>query len=337
MIYIYLLSDDNNNIRYIGQTNNLDRRYRDHISASLNENSGTYNIHKARWIRTLIDKGIKPKMEILSECMTLVESNFEENFWITYLSYLGIKLTNSYHSDVTEFSAETRLKMSLAKRNRTLVEIFGEEAGKRIRLKFIERTEKYWTGRPKTEEMKSKISNTLKIYFSNKENHWAYGKEFTDEHLENLRKSHIGKSVGNKQKRTDEQKKVLSDKIKGSTVLRFFIIQKTLNGDFIKRWDSLREIEKFDNTLSRSKIAKCCKGERTKYAGFIWEYGESTTAVVALNDNLNIILEEKSINSFDSEFVPSSIFISIRDKVKYKGYYFVYKKDLDEFKNQQLK
>jgi exonuclease VII large subunit len=332
MIYIYLLSDDSNNIRYIGQTNNLDRRYRDHINGSLNKNSTTYNTYKSRWIRTLIDKGTKPKMEILSECMTLVESNFEENFWITYLSYLGIRLTNSYHSDVTKFSEETRLKMSLAKRNKSLVEIFGEEAGERIRLNFIERIKNYWTDRPKTEEVKGKISNTLKINLSNKENHWAYGKKFTDEHLEKMRNSHIGKSVGNKNKRTDEQKKVLSNKIKGSTVLRFFIIQKSLSGEFIKKWESLRDIEKFDSTLSRGKIAKCCKGERNKYAGFIWEYGESTTSVVALDDELNIRMEEKSMNSFDSEFVPSSIFISMCNKTKYKGYYFIYKKDLEEFR-----
>lgn len=41
--------------------------------------------------------------------------------------------------------------------------------------------------------------------------------------------------------------------------------------NLIQEWKSLREIERVDSTLSRSKISECCKG-REFYAGFIWRY-----------------------------------------------------------------
>ena len=40
----------------------------------------------------------------------------------------------------------------------------------------------------------------------------------------------------------------------------------------IRQWKSLRDIERSDNTFSRSQIAKCCKGNKETYAGYIWKY-----------------------------------------------------------------
>jgi len=42
--------------------------------------------------------------------------------------------------------------------------------------------------------------------------------------------------------------------------------------NLVKEWKSLREIERIDTTMSRSQIAKCCKGDKETYAGFIWKY-----------------------------------------------------------------
>jgi hypothetical protein len=49
------------------------------------------------------------------------------------------------------------------------------------------------------------------------------------------------------------------------------IIQYDDSMNYIKEWNSLREIERFDSTLNRSKISKSCKtGEL--YAGYIWKF-----------------------------------------------------------------
>ena len=52
------------------------------------------------------------------------------------------------------------------------------------------------------------------------------------------------------------------------------IIQYSLNGDVIKIWRSLKEIQ---NTLgySRKSIALCCKKESKQSHGYIWRYYES--------------------------------------------------------------
>lgn len=274
MIYIYVLSDENDNIRYVGQTNNIKRRYNYHLSSSLNENSDTFNTYKDRWIRKLLNGGIKPKIDIIEECNNLKDANFSEKFYIDYLTYLGVKLTNSHHIDVTEFSKKTKKKMSDSKKGKTLEEIFGEEKGKEIKEKFIKRTKDYFTGKEKPLLQKEKISNTLKEYFKDKNNHWAYGKNLSIEHTEKLRMSHLNnsKNIGNKKPRTEEQKEAIRRKIKGTKVKRHKILQYDKNMNLIKEWNSLREISKNDATLNRAIIAKCCKGITPFYAGYIWKY-----------------------------------------------------------------
>lgn len=43
MYYIYCYTNKVNNHKYVGQTNNLERRIREHRSASINPNSNSYN------------------------------------------------------------------------------------------------------------------------------------------------------------------------------------------------------------------------------------------------------------------------------------------------------
>lgn len=61
MIYIYTLSDPiSDEVRYIGITKNLKKRYREHIRESkLN------NRHKSTWIRSLSEL---PKIDIIDTC-----------------------------------------------------------------------------------------------------------------------------------------------------------------------------------------------------------------------------------------------------------------------------
>lgn len=275
MRYIYTLSDPNTlEVRYIGQTNNIDRRFNDHINSSLNENSTKFNTHKANWIRKIINSGSKPVLNIIHECNTLDESNYLERYYIEKYTNDGYNLTNSYVTDVTEFSFETRKKMSEAKLGKSLEEIHGVEKANKLKENFIKRTTEYNLGRPKSEETKSKISETLKEYFSNKENHWAYGLKMSDEHNEKLRLAKINnpKNVGNRKPRTEEQKEKLRNSILGTKVKRYPILQYDLDMNLIQEWKSLREIERVDSTLSRSKISECCKGKKEFYAGFIWRY-----------------------------------------------------------------
>jgi hypothetical protein len=275
MRYIYTLTDPSTKeIRYVGQTNEPKRRFNDHISSSINENSESYDTYKARWIRKVVNDNLLPIMCIIDSCNSLEESNRLERIYVNNLTNEGYKLTNSYISDVTEFSIETRNKMSSAKKGKSLEEIVGVEKSIELKEYYSERTKLNNPNKSNDPLVREKISNTLKEYFEDKENHWAYGLKMTDEHNEKLRLAKLNnlKNVGNRKPRTEEQKEKIRNSIRGTKIKRSKILQYDLDMNLVREWKSLREIERIDTTMSRSQIAKCCKGDKETYAGFIWKY-----------------------------------------------------------------
>jgi hypothetical protein len=275
MRYIYKLIDPSNNeIRYIGQTDDIKRRYNDHISSSMNENSDSYDTYKARWVRKLKLSGLLPIIEIVEECDSLEQSNIRERYYVSKLTNEGCRLTNSYITDVTEFSSHTREKMSNARKGKALEEIVGLEKSIELKKYYSERTKLNNPNKNNDPLVREKISNTLKEYFSDKENHWAYGLKMDDEHNEKLRLAKLNnpKNVGNRKPRTEEQKEKIRNSIKGIKIKRSVILQYDLDMNLVNEWKSLREIERSDSSLSRNQIAKCCKGDKNTYAGFIWNY-----------------------------------------------------------------
>jgi len=277
MRYIYKLIDPSNNeIRYIGQTDNIKRRYNDHISSSMNENSDSYDTYKARWVRKLKLNGLLPIIEIVEECDSLEQSNIRERYYVSKLTNEGCRLTNSYITDVTEFSSHTREKMSNARKGKTLEEIVGLEKSIELKKYYSEKTKLNNPNKNNDPLVREKISNALKEYLSDKENHWAYGLKMDDEHNEKLRLAKLNnpKNVGNRKPRTEEQKDKIRNSIKGIKIKRSVILQYDLDMNLVNEWKSLREIERSDSSLSRNQIAKCCKGDKNTYAGFIWRYKE---------------------------------------------------------------
>jgi hypothetical protein len=178
MRYIYILIDPfDNNIRYVGQSSNIERRLKDHINTSTNKNSYSYRTHKSCWIRRVIKSGQMPIIKIVEECNSLDESNIRERYYIEKYQKEGYKLTNSKSEDVTEFSTITKSKMSLAKKGKKLEEIVGKEKSIKLRKYYSERMSDNNPNRSNDSLVKDKISNTLKEYFKDKNNHWAYGKK----------------------------------------------------------------------------------------------------------------------------------------------------------------
>ena len=275
MRYIYTLSDPSTmEIRYVGQTNEPKRRFNDHISSSINESSDSYDTYKARWIRKIINNNLVPIMSIIDSCSSFEESNKLEKIYVENLTKDGCRLTNSHVTDVTEFSVETRKKISSSKKGKTLEEIVGLEKSLELREYYSERMKLNNPNKSNDTLVKEKISNTLKEYFSTPENHWAYGKKMTDDHNEKLRQAKLNNpnNVGNRKPRTEEQKEKIRNSILGRKIERHKILQYDLDDNLIKEWKSLREIENHDSTLKRNQISKCCKGEKDFYAGFIWKF-----------------------------------------------------------------
>jgi hypothetical protein len=273
MRYIYSLSDPiTNEIRYIGQTDNINRRFNGHLSSSINKNNKQYNTHKCSWIRKLITNNLKPIISIIEVVDTLIESNIRENYYIEKLTNEGVKLTNSHGGDVTEFSTETKDKMSVAKKGKKLEEIVGDKKAKELKIYYSNRATENNPNKSSDPLVKEKISNTLKDFFKDKNNHWAYGKEMTDKMRNSQRLSHLNnpKNKGNTHKRTEEQKEKIRKAISGRIIIRSKILQYDLDGLFIRKWNSIREICKEIPEYNRATLNKNINKSRS-YAGFLWK------------------------------------------------------------------
>ena len=86
--FIYTISDNNGNVRYIGKTLNFKRRQREHIKCYSKSNT-----YKNNWIKSLIKNGDYPVISILDE-VEYEDSAFFETYWISQFKSWGFNLTN---------------------------------------------------------------------------------------------------------------------------------------------------------------------------------------------------------------------------------------------------
>ena len=89
-VYIYVLKDQNNNIRYVGKTTNVKRRLYSHIAEAKLNKSKRYVLN---WIRQLLSNNQKPILEIIEECN---ENNWKEReiYWINHYKKVIPNLCN---------------------------------------------------------------------------------------------------------------------------------------------------------------------------------------------------------------------------------------------------
>lgn len=132
-------------------------------------------------------------------------------------------------------SKETREKVAEANRRR----IFTDEDRKNISIRH--------TGRVKSEETRKKLSNSLK-------------------NSEKFKKSIKLKSEKHKGFKHSEESKIKIGKSKSKKV-----IQKTLEGGFVKMWDSAKQIQR-ETLYSQGNISRCCNRDYNTSYGFKWEY-----------------------------------------------------------------
>jgi group I intron endonuclease len=99
-------------------------------------------------------------------------------------------------------------------------------------------------GKMLSKEHKEKISKSMK------------GKKFSEKHRLNLSKNNAKAMKGKFGKFNPTSKKVL---------------QYDLNMNFIKKWDSLMDIER-ELKIADSNISRVCQGKRNHSGGFIWRY-----------------------------------------------------------------
>jgi len=150
MTYIYALSDPRTNaIRYVGKSNDPDRRLQDHIVQAPRNKYRT-----ARWVNSLIQQGLVPGIEILEE---VVDSEWQvsERKWILLCRAQGCDLTN--HTDGGEgvHNPDKEARERLSKSRRALFQKPGFRKKMRLVYQDPKRCAKIshaLVGKPKSKE-----------------------------------------------------------------------------------------------------------------------------------------------------------------------------------------
>ena len=149
MIYIYTLSHPiTNEVRYVGKTINIKRRYKQHLY----DKRGT---HKASWVKSLRKDGLKPILNILEECT----DNWQEReiHWISQYDNLTNHSIGGGGVDYSRTtSEETREKMRQAQLGKTLTEEHKRKIGSSVSKKNLGNPKLKYT---KSNDHKEKLSN----------------------------------------------------------------------------------------------------------------------------------------------------------------------------------
>lgn len=104
--YLYTLKHPiTNEIRYVGKTINLKRRYKQHLYDKR-------TTHKSSWVKSLKVLGLKPILTVIEEC-TVDTWQEREKYWITQFNNLTNQLDGGGANYIRTTKDETRKKISL--------------------------------------------------------------------------------------------------------------------------------------------------------------------------------------------------------------------------------
>lgn len=285
---IYKLVDPTNNLpRYIGLTfNSLTQRLKSHR----NENSKS---HKSYWIKSLSERGLKPKIELIESGIESYETACErEIYWIFKFKQEGFDLTNSTGGGDKnkKMSDESRLKMSNSQRERH----------KTYKMIF-------------TDEIRSKISESTKIRMSDPKE---------------IRKLKISNKKYEDSK-TEEQK--INDTLIQKS--RKIIIQYDLDMNIIQEYPSIRrasnisKVEKSNITRCCNKKVSTAGGFIWRFQGDISpmvedkRHNRKTKSVIQYDLDMSYIAEFKSAKDASNKTIAcqSGIFACCNGKFKSAG------------------
>lgn len=89
MYSVYILTDPRDGqVRYVGISCNVERRYDEHI------NHDNHNRTKLNWIQGLKDAGLLPQFSVIESELPMETAIARERYWIRHYLNLGAPLTN---------------------------------------------------------------------------------------------------------------------------------------------------------------------------------------------------------------------------------------------------
>lgn len=148
-IFIYSLSDPTTKeVRYIGKTNNVKRRYNEHLIGK----KIPLNNHKDNWIRTLTSKNLKPILNVIEE-VTNEDWGEREIYWISQYDNLVNSTMGGEDGRMTDDVKEKLRILNTGTNN----PMWGKKWTEEQRRKLSEQRR----NTPKTDSFKIKVSEKL--------------------------------------------------------------------------------------------------------------------------------------------------------------------------------
>lgn len=245
--YLYTLNCPfTNDIKYVGISKNPKNRFYNHISEARKD---THTKKKA-WIKGLLNQGLKPILNIISEHSVDVIHEVEVAY-ILKCKNEGIALYNltsggEIKKQVSQETIEKLRKCNLGKKHS---EATKEKIGNANR------------GQKRSEEVRKKLSENQK----GKNNSMIKAGVDFYKQTEAMRLANTGK----------KRDKAIADKI--AKKLSIPVVQLTLEGDFVKEWSSMAEVKRELGYHDGDISSVCKKAIRKGYVrksayGFKWQY-----------------------------------------------------------------
>lgn len=121
-VYIYILKDQDNNIRYVGKTINIKRRLYSHIGEAKLNKSKRYVLN---WIRKLLSNNQKPILEVIEECN---ENNWQEHeiYWVNYYKQIIPNLCNLCDGGTGGLTKENLTEKQLLNKKKVMSRTFSK-------------------------------------------------------------------------------------------------------------------------------------------------------------------------------------------------------------------
>ena len=239
-IYIYI--NKINGHTYVGKAKNFNIRYKQHITSSQNKKIKDYNypIHNA--IRKY---GIENfEIKILAENIPEEKIDDYEKFFIK--RYKSLRTQNGYNiadggQGGNNFSGKTEEEMEEIRQKQS-------EANKGENNPFY--------GKHLSEEHRNNLSKSHKGQTA-----WNKGKEISNYHKQKISESHKGKSLSEEHRKNIGKGNKGKNKNFGSDNHRSKKIdQYDLDGNLIKIWDYMKQIEEIEG-ICRTSVSACCRGK----------------------------------------------------------------------------
>jgi group I intron endonuclease len=246
---IYKIINLINNKCYIGKSNNILLRLKDH---KRHINSLPYSLYRA--IR-------KYKIENFSfEIIELIERNTNKK--------LNKELLSREKYYIKKFKSHSKLGYNMTDGGEGIV---GFHHSKETKIKCSESQQgekSVWYGKKHTEETKQKQSKTaLKRYADIRKNN--NGKSFLKEHCENISKGLIGI------KRSEEVRRNISEGHKGlylSGNFKSHNVKSVICLETQEIFSSINEASRKYGNLSNTTLSKCCQNKGITCGGYHWKF-----------------------------------------------------------------